>query len=200
MPRSRVLVHVHDKKWSHFKKIKHDNKNYFVLQVEENNSNCLITNRVVIRNMHVIKVIHIHHSNKTCQIQSVQIQSNHLHLDHHMVIYCAGFHMDNPWTLLLFRRNPQSPLHVDPTPTPWLEPTHYVISSRWCAASCRGCDCCPRPRRLKQVSTLNGCRRKRVGSSHRTRLCQHSTKSEGVRCAWVLCSFRTNTCRQGADS
>ena len=63
------------------------------------------------------------------------------------------------WHCILIRPDPKrKPHRVTPTPTPWLAPTHYVISSHWWAASCRGCGCCPRPSRLKQVSTLNRCK------------------------------------------
>ena len=62
----------------------------------------------------------------------------------------ARLHMDNPRTRILIRPDPKrKPHRVTPTPTPWLAPTHYVISSHWWAASCRGCGCCPRPRWLK---------------------------------------------------
>ena len=109
----------------------------------------------------------------------------------------ARLHMGNPWTRVYVRLDPKrKPHHMTPTPTTWWGSAHYVISSHWWAVSCRGCGCCPQPRRLKQVSTLNARWWKRDRSSHRTRLCQHPPKSVGVRCAWVLCGFRTNTCRQ----
>ena len=126
--------------------------------------------------------------------------SNHpLTVDH--IRRRARLHMDNPWTRVLIRLDPQrKPHRVTSTPTPWLASTHYVISSHWWAASCRGCGCCPQPRRLKQVSTLNARWWKRDRSSHRTRLHQHPPKSVGVRRVWVLCSLRTNTCRQSLMS
>ena len=49
------------------------------------------------------------------------VQSNHVHLDHHMVTSCAGIHMDNKGTRLKLHADPQSPRHVTSTPTPWLQ-------------------------------------------------------------------------------
>ena len=145
-------------------------------------------------NDYPINLLHVHkhkHHQSYCH-------SHH----HHMEVCCGSFHMDNKGTRLKLHTDPQSPRHVTSTPTPWLASTHYVISSRWWPASCYGSDCYPQPSRWKQVSNLNGSRRKRDRSSRRTRLHQHSPapKSVETRRLWVSCSLRTHTRRHSLMS
>ena len=131
-----------------------------------------------------------------CGIQTIHHIHVHQHF-RHMESSCVPFHMDNKGTLLQVHTDPQSPRHGESTPTPWLGSTHYVISSRWWPVSCCGSDCYPQPSRWKQVSNLNGSRRKRDRSSRRKRIHQHppAPKRVETRRSWVSCSLRTHTCR-----
>ena len=72
---------------------------------------------------------------KIFQIQAIHVQSNHVHLDHHMVTCCVGIRPHEQW-----RNTPKTPCGSTEstsrdfnanTVITTVGSTHYVISSRW---------------------------------------------------------------------